>query len=587
VAIAGLALSGLACTGTATGRTDPGDEPGAGGDDNPSGGKGGKGGKGGTSANGGEGYGGDPGTGGTPPLPGSNQAGPAPLRRLTIAEFNNTVRDLLGADVPVITGEEGFSADTEAWTRGFMKGSTVGSSNDARLYLELADKISTAGMAHIATLAPQGCGAPAAAGETECAKQFISQFGLRAYRRPLDSGEQSDLLDLYNKLRASDIGLTYPEAIRALIAGMLQSPMFGYRWELGTAALKDGPLVKLNDYEIASRLSYMTLASMPDAELFTAAAAGGLTDPDKIAAQARRLLASPKAKAGLSEFITQWLGVTGLPMLSKDDTFTKYTPEVGASMVKETGLFFASLLQSGTGKLEELYTSTNTFADGPLAALYGIPGVTGTEMKPVKLDPTQRAGILTQGSYLASQSEGDHPHPIHRGLLVLDKVICQPVAPLKDFVPPAVRDVMPGVSNRKRYEDSTSVSPTCAACHTTINGVGFAFENYDAVGQYRTDDQGPVNASGTVPLNDKDFSFRNALEFAKAVSTSSDARTCFVTQFLEYSLRRPLLPNEAGSVDVMTEAFAKSGYDLRELLVATTKTLAFTHRQPLAGEGQP
>jgi hypothetical protein len=280
-ALAGLALSGLACTGSPTGRGDT-DEPGTGGDDTPAaGGKGGKGGKGGASATGGDsGYGGDvnPGTGGTPPLPGLNQAGPAPLRRLTIAEFNNTVRDLLGADVPVITGEEGFASDTEAWTRGFMKGSTVGSSNDARLYLELADKISTAGMAHIATLAPQGCGAPAAAAEMDCAKQFIEKFGLRAYRRPLDTGEQKDLLDLYTKVRASDIGLTYPEAIRALIAGMLQSPMFSYRWELGTTAVKDGDLVKLNDYEIASRLSYMTLASMPDAELFTAAA-GGLTDP--------------------------------------------------------------------------------------------------------------------------------------------------------------------------------------------------------------------------------------------------------------------------------------------------------------------
>jgi len=453
--------------------------------------------------------------------------------------------------------------------------------------MELAEKISTAGMAHLATLAPQGCSAPAASAEMDCAKQFITQFGLRAYRRPLDSGEQADLLDLYTKVRGSDVGLTYSEAIRTLIAGMLQSPMFAYRWELGTAATKDGVLVKLNDYEVASRLSYMTLASMPDAELFTAAAAGGLTDPDKIAAQARRLLASPKAKAGLGEFITQWLGVTELPMLSKDDTFTKYTPQVGTSMLKETGMFFASLLQGGSGKLEELYTSTKSFADGPLAALYGIQGVTGADMKPVTLDPTQRAGILTQGSYLAYQAEGDHPHPIHRGLLVLDKVLCTPITPPKDFVPPPVHDVMPGVSNRKRYEDSTSVNNSCSACHTTINGIGFAFENYDAVGQYRTDDQGPVNASGSVTLGGNEVNFRNALEFTKAVSTSAEARDCFVTQFLEYSLRRPLLANEQGSIDAMAAAFKASGYDLRELLVATTKTLAFTHRQPLAGEGQP
>jgi len=256
-------------------------------------------------------------------------------------------------------------------------------------------------------------------------------------------------------------------------------------------------------------------------------------------------------------------------------------------MVKETGLFFAALMQTGSGKLEELYTSTNSFVDGPLAALYGVSGVTGADMKPVKLDATQRSGILTHGSYLAAQAEGDHPHPIHRGLEVLEKVLCTPIVPPPNFVPPPVRDVMPGVSNRKRYELSTSANSSCAACHTTINGIGFAFENYDAVGAYRTDDAGPINASGTVSLSEKDVNFTNAIDFTKAVSTSTEARGCFVTQFMEYALRRPMLDNEDGSKKVIADAFEKSGFDLRELLVATTKTLAFTHRQPLSGEGQP
>jgi len=525
----------------------------------------------------------------TPPVPGDDVAGPAPLRRLTIAEFNNTVRDLLGAETPVITSSDGFASDLEAYTRGFLQGATVGSANDARLYMTLSDKIATAVMPRLASLMPSGCAAPAASGEMACAKQFIEQFGLRAYRRPLTTEEQGDLLTLYTTVRAPAIGLTFAEGIRTLIAGILQSPMFSYRWELGGDPIQDGPLVRLNDYEIASRLSYLTLASMPDAQLFAAAAAGDLTDPEKIATQARRLLASDKAKIGLSEFIVQWLGASSLPTLAKDESFTTYTPAVGESMLKESGLFFAGIMQGTTGKLEEFYTSSTSYLDAPLAKLYGVTGVTGAQMRPVPLNPAQRAGILTQGSYLASQAEGDHPHPIHRGLQVLEKVLCNPIPPPANFVPPPVKDVMPGVPNRKRYEDSTSASASCSTCHTTINGLGFAFENFDAVGGWRDMDAGlPVNASGTVAIDDHDVTFKNAMDLTKAIAKSDQARTCFAKQFLEYTLRRHVLDEggEKGSIAAIAEAFNKSGYDLRELFVATTKTTAFTHRQPLAGEGQ-
>jgi hypothetical protein len=523
-----------------------------------------------------------------PPVTAKDSAGLLPVRRLTLNEYNNTVRDLLGTDVQSIGASTALSADVEAFNHGFLKGATVGSANDARQFSKMADDIAAAAVPRLATLAPQGCAAPAAGAEEGCAKKFISEFGLRAFRRPLAADEQADLLALYTKVRGADVGLTYAEGIRTLISGMLQSPMFTYRWELGVEPTKgDGGLVRLNHYEMASRISYAVLASMPDADLFAAAAAGELNNSTAIANQTRRLLATDKAKVGLGEFIVQWLNVSSLPTLSKDESFTNYSAAVGAAMLKESGAFFASIMQGQDSKLERLYTSNDSFVDGQLAKLYGVTNVTGNDMRPVSLSATQRAGILTHGSFLAGHSDGDEPHPIHRGLQVLDKVLCTPIIPPPDFVPPPVKDVAPGIQNRKRFEESTMTEASCSACHTKINAVGFAFENYDAVGAWRdTDANMPVNAAGSFAFGSGEVSFKNAVDFSKALATSKEARDCFTKQFLEYTLRRPVLDSEEASVKAISEAFAASGYDLKELLLATTKTRAFTHRQPAAGEGQ-
>ncbi len=519
------------------------------------------------------------------PVTPDDAAGPLPLRRMTFNEYNNTVRDLIGMDAPAVGQAGGFSSDVEAFEHGFLNGATVGSSNDARLFSTLSDGIATVAMGRLATLMPQGCAAPAAGGEEACAKRFIEEFGLRAFRRPLLNDEKADLLALYTRVRGAEVGLTYPEAARTMVSAILQSPMFHYRWELSPAS--GNGVVRLDDYAMASRLSYTVMASMPDPELFAAAAAGQLTNPEKIAEHARRLLASDKAKLGLGEFIVQWLNVSSLPTLSKDETYINYSPAVGEAMLRESGTFFASIMQGPSSKLEALFTSSASFVDGPLAKLYGVTSVTGAGMQAVTLNPTQRAGILTHGSFLAGHADGDEPHPVRRGLLILDKVLCTPIIPPPDFVPPPVKDVAPNISNRQRFEESTLTEASCSACHGRINNSGFAFENYDAVGAWRdTDANMPVNSSGTFPFQAGDVSFKNGVEFSKAIATSQEARDCFTKQFLEYSLRRPTLPSEQGSVKAMSEAFAASGYDLKELLVATTKTLAFTHRMPLAGEGQ-
>jgi hypothetical protein len=565
----GASLVGFGCTGSINGGTGP-DKPGEPPEETGGGGSGG---------------GGMTGPKPTTPKPGEtpNLAGAMPLRRLTIFELNNTLRDLLGD-----TSNAGDKLAVDLPTAvGYSSGAKIVTSVDARAFLDMGSTLTEAVAAKLATLLPQGCSAPQASGEEGCATQFIKQFGLRAYRRPLAADEEADLLTLYKKQRTAEIGAGYLDAIRVLISGMIQSPYFLYRWELGGAPQMDGVLVKLNSYEIASRLSYFLWATMPDTKLFEAAAAG-LQTPDKITAEARRMMGDGKFKDGLKDFSLQWLGVSGIPTLEKDESFMNYNAEVGQAMEDETVSFFTNLMfgPQATGKLADLHGSSKSKVSPALAKLYGTTaGGDGT----VTFKGTERAGILTQAAFLTAHAEPDGSHPVKRGVHVLRGVLCRDIpGPPDGLMIPPLAEREPGQTTRQRFEAGTSGKMICESCHNQINPVGFAFENYDAVGQYRTMEENKmIDASGTLKLNPSgEIQFANAVELSKALANNDEVRSCMSKQWLRYVLRRMEVADEAGSFAVALDDFAKSGYDLRELLVSTTKTRAFTHRQPQQGEGQ-
>jgi hypothetical protein len=567
----GASLVGFGCTGSINGGTGP-DKPGEPPEETGGGGSGG---------------GGMTGPKPTPPKPGEtpNLAGVNPLRRLTIFELNNTLRDLLGdASKP---GDK-LSVDLPTAV-GYSSGAKIVTSVDARAFLDLSITLSEGAAQKLATLLPSGCATPQASGEEGCATQFIKQFGLRAYRRPLAADEEADLLTLYKKQRAAEIGANYLDAIRVLISAMVQSPYFLYRFELGGAPQQDGVLVKLNSYEIASRLSYFFWASMPDTKLFEAAAtSGGLQTPDKIAAEARRLMTDGKFKDGLRDFSLQWLGSTSLSSLEKDESFTNYSAEVGQAMEEEAVAFFTNLMfgPQATGKLEDLHGSSKSTVSPALAKLYGTTaGGDGT----VTFKATERAGILTQGAFLTAHADPDGSHPVKRGVHVLRNVLCRDIpGPPDGLMIPPLAEREPGQTTRQRFEAGTSGKMICESCHNQINPVGFAFETYDAVGQYRTMEEGKaIDASGSLKLNPSgELTYKNAVELSKGLATNDEVRSCMSKQWLRYVLRRMEVAEEEGSFKLALEDFAKSGYDLRELMVATTKTRAFTHRQPQQGEGQ-
>jgi hypothetical protein len=288
----------------------------------------------------GPGTGSNPGGGGpVPPTPANSAPGVSQLRRLTVLEYRNTVRDLLG----VTDAQVDLAGDQQAMTSGYTTGAAITTATDVRKLLDGADKLVQTAMPNLA--GQVACIADAAAAEP-CARQFIVQFGRRAFRRPLVDEEINNWLGLYKAQRDPAVGASFAEAIRGVTIALLQSPNFLYRRELAPgAAIKDGSFVRFNSYEMASRLSYSFWASMPDDRLFELAEAGKLMSAKAIQDEARRLLVHPKAKDVYTDFATQWLNLGHVVSAQKGEAL-KFTPEVGKAMLAETGAFFSDLLMA-------------------------------------------------------------------------------------------------------------------------------------------------------------------------------------------------------------------------------------------------
>jgi hypothetical protein len=510
-----------------------------------------------------------------------NSAGPYALRRLTVLEYSNTIRDLLGVNL-ADTDRRGFSAD-QVVHGGFASGAALVTSVDSRQFLDVSVKVAEAATKDMAKLMPAGCATPAAGAEEACIPKFLEQFGLRAFRRPVTAAETGTFVGLYKQLR-TDPAVTYTDAVQDVVLAILQSPEFLYRWELdGQPIVESNGLIKFGPYEVASRLSYFLWATMPDEALFMAAKSGALSTPEQIGAQAQRMLKEDKAADGLRDFHMQWLALYGVDELEKDSIFTTYSPEVAKAMLAESSAFIDSVLRGpqATGKLEALFTSSTSFINEDLAKHYGVTGVTGADLKKTDLNPAQRAGILTQGAYLARHSKENDSFPIARGVHVLRQILCQDIPEPMLTLPPAPEQKQ-GVTTRKMYTDHTA-AVACQACHAAINGVGFAFENYDATGAYREKEEGQtVDASGALELPSGKITYKNAIDFVQAIAKTPEARECLARNWMRALLRRDESNLESGSLKAITNAFASSNYDMRELVIALTKTRAFTHRNPTA-----
>jgi hypothetical protein len=505
--------------------------------------------------------------------------GPTPVRRLTLLEYQRTLHDLLG-DATVVSSD-GAPTDWAFSTIGYRTGRAPDQAQDLQFFLRSAEAVAATAVQHPERLLP--CPLPTATADEEaCAAQFIARFGVRAYRRPLRDDEPDRLLALFH---AGRTGAAFLDGIRVVVTALLQSPFFLYRWEVDRPLLTDGNLIRLGPYQLASRLSYALWQSMPDEALFAAAASGALADRTTLVAQARRMAGDPRFTEAAVDFVRQWLRISDTTQLSR--TSTAYTPELARSMMKETTAFVTAVMAGGA-RLEDLLTSSTFQIDPALGALYGVAGLSGGDLRPVTMDRLQRSGILTQGAFLASNADADNPHPVNRGLVVTRQVLCLPIddeGPNVDI--PAVPTPPPDATNRQRWEVHGALA--CAIrCHSLIDPAGFAFEEYDAIGAYRTTDQGQsVDASGVVPIPGQPLSFKDAPDLVRQLLQRDETRGCLARQWLRYTLGRIEQPGEQRSLQAAGDAFRSSSYDLRALVTALAGTRAFTHRTATAGEGTP
>ncbi len=438
------------------------------------------------------------------------------MRRLSHAEYRATIHALFpGTTLPDI------ELPRDLAVHGFENDSGVLASSPLLVerYSELAVAIAHAAVAEsIDTLAP--C-APLADTD-DCAREFVRSFGRRAFRRPLTEAEVDRFTDLIVS-QMNDV-LTFDGGVELALQAFLQSPAFLFRIESAPAGAEVDDLVPVDGYEMASRLSYLIWESMPDDVLFAAAEAGELSTTEQIEAQARRMLDDERALPALVDFHRQWLGFDQVLEQEKEASmFPEWTPTLREAMAEEAKRFVGAVLREDDATVAALLTSRRTEVNAELAAIYGMAGV-GSEWTAVDLDPSQRAGVLTLPAVLAGLARPTNGSPPLRGVFVLERLLCaRPPDP-----PPNADTSTPEppdggtYTNRQLFEIRTS-PPQCQGCHTHIDGIGFGFEGYDAIGRHRDLDNGiAVDATGMVKgFPDIDGEFDGAVELIERLAGSA------------------------------------------------------------------
>lgn len=489
---------------------------------------------------------------------------PRQLRLLTRREYANTVRDLVGIDVDTA------SIPVEARVRGFDNNAAamVITSRHMDAYLALAEQVAGAAVAQQrALILPCDAAAPA------CARQFVTELGLRAFRRPLTTEE----IDAY---AAAFDGETFDDGMTIALGAMLISPSFLYRWEIGEL---EGNFARLTPYETASALSYLFWGTMPDDALFAAAAAGELRTSEQITAQARRLLADDRARDQVAEFVAQWMRTDGLVGAKDQTIYPAFTDSIRDAMTEELRRFVADVVFDQDGTFADLFVADYTIANAELAQYYGLQAP-ASGFAPVSVTPDSgRGGLLAMGAVLASHAHSNESSPIKRGVFVRERLLCQPLAPPPPNVDATPPGLDPSLTTRERFAQHTS-DPACSGCHQLIDGIGFGFEGFDGAGARRLVENGlPVDTSGEIVGIDgpgtTDVPFDDVPELASIVAGSETAQACLPRQYFRFARGLDDTVDDSCAVHNLGLDFADAELSILELLVAVTGQQTFTLRR--------
>lgn len=406
----------------------------------------------------------------------------------------------------------------------------------------------------------------------DAARKNITQLAEHAFRRTVTGAEIDKLMKLFDV--AFKRGDTFETAHKLPLQAILVSPHFLFRVELDGAGEAVRPL---NDFELASRLSYFLWSSMPDEILFTLAKEGKLKEPEVLAIQTRRMLRDPKAAALTENFAGQWLQLRNLNNSTPDPKrFPTFDEPLRQAMKKETELFFQEMLQKDH-KISEFLDADFTFVNDRLAKHYGIKEVKGPEFRRVSLKETPRRGILTQGSILTLTSNPTRTSPVKRGKWVLETIMGTPPPPPPPDVPELKETGELKGSLRERMEQHRT-NPNCAVCHNRMDPIGFGFENFDAVGAWRTKDGAfPVEPGGTLPNGQ---SFQTPMDLITLLKQrEDDFRRCLSEKMVTFAIGRGLESVDRPYVNEIAKATQTQGDTLTALIQEVVKSEPFRQRR--------
>ena len=496
--------------------------------------------------------------------------GPFVIRRLTKMEYGNTLHDLLGVE-PAVAAE----LPDEVAGEGYMNSLSPMQSEQ---YLEIANTV----LRKMSPKVEKGLlGDPPAKDADLRAEvaRIARSLARRAFRRPQSNAEVETLVGVFDLGRENK--LDYTGSLRLMLKAVLVSPQFLFITPAKEAD-EGQKILPLDDYQLASRLSYLLWATMPDAELSELADAGKLHEPAVLKAQVKRLLADRRARALFDGFGAQWLGLGELESKTFDNAkFPQMTGAVRMAMYDEARLFFESIVRENRSVVS-FVDSDYTFLNGTLAALYGMEkAVTGPEMRKVKLTNANRGGILGMPGILATTSFPNRTSPVKRGVWVLEQVLGEVVPPAPPNVPTLEKQDQKKVGNltlRQRTELHRT-NAVCNNCHKILDPIGFGLENFDAIGRWRDQDDtgGKIDAAGELP-GGKRFTSPKELKALIAARKDDLARN-LTEKLLAYALCRKLEGYDEIVVDRLMTVIAKDGYRMQTLITEIVASYPFLNRR--------
>ena len=501
------------------------------------------------------------------------------IRRLTKAEYGNTLHDLFGVDPSIadslpdeVSGEGFLNSLSPLQLEQYLTIAgevleSIGKSSDTpsnELQLQLLAK-------------PPSSDVDARAS----ARRFAALLARRAYRRPPSSKEVDVLLEVFDLGRQN--GFDDSASLRLMAKAALVSPQFLFITPVVDSNL-ESRVVPLDDHQLASRMSYLLWATMPDDELMRLADAGTLHEPATLKAQVKRLLDDPRSRALFDGFGAQWLGLGKLDDKVFDTSlFPEMTDDLRDAMYNEARLFFESVVRENR-RVVDFVDCDYTFLNETLALIYGLEShVTGRQMRRVQLTSQNRGGILAMPGVLAATSFPNRTSPVNRGVWVLEQVLGDHVPPAPPDVPELEEQDQKTVVNltlRERTELHRT-DAVCANCHKTLDPIGFGLENFDAIGRWREKDENGevIDASGELP-GGATFSGPRDLKTMIAHRKDKLARN-LVEKLLAYALCRRLEGYDEIVIDELMQKIAADGYRMQTLVTAVVTSYPFTHRRVL------